>query len=412
MKYLLQYFLFLIGTQLVALTLPEALEELQKNNTTVQISQKQIEKSQQKLEQKRAIQYGTISGFSAVTKYNNERTLAPLAPPIAPNVPTSDTLTTLGINYSVTLFSGFKDSSQIELSNISTKIEQTKHKLTLSQLEFNVQSLFCDILSLEKTLLSWEKYQESIKKLYQFSQKEFELGKKSQLELLKIESDLQQSNSIVIDLQTKIDILQHSLSILIYGKKKYFTLEDIDFEKKTSNFSIENILKIDLASLATRTKEKSLQSFKSTYYPKITLNTNYSNIYGDGEKENITTSSINLVWNFYDFGSREALIQEAKIEQIQAKLELEKTKEEIMQAIFEAQKQIEKNKQLLQSASINLKLSEKTKQIEDILYKEGQKDITDYLLALAKYSQSEANLITTQYALLKSKYYFNSIVKE
>ncbi|MGB5792701.1 hypothetical protein [Poseidonibacter sp.] len=34
MKIFLQNFLFFIGTQLVALTLPQALEELEKNNTT------------------------------------------------------------------------------------------------------------------------------------------------------------------------------------------------------------------------------------------------------------------------------------------------------------------------------------------------------------------------------------------
>lgn len=412
MKFLLQNFLFFIGTQLVALTLPQALEELEKNNTTLQISQQQIEKSKQKLEQKNAMQYGTIEGMSSITKYNNERTLAPLAPPIAPNVTTSDTLKTLGVSYSVTLFSGFKDSSQIELSNIVKNIEQTKHKLTLSQLQFNVQSLFCDILSSNKTLLAWKKYQESIKKLYQFSQKEFNLGKKSQLELLKIESDLQDSNTVLIDLQTKINILNHSLSLLIYGEKRDLTLENIEFETQTLNFSIDTLPKIYLASLNDKSKAKSLKSSQSAYYPKITFNTSYNNVYGDGEKENITTSNINLVWKLYDFGSREASIQEAKIEQLQAKLELQKTKEEIIQTIFEARKQIEKNEQLLQSATTNLKLAEKTKNIENLLYKEGQRDISDYLLALAKYSQSEANLITTHYALIKSKYYFNSIVKE
>ncbi|MGB5792700.1 TolC family protein [Poseidonibacter sp.] len=227
------------------------------------------------------MKYGTIEGLSSITKYNNERTLAPLAPPIAPNVTTSDTLTTLGISYSVTLFSGFKDSSQIELSNIAKNIEQTKHNLTLAQLQFNVQSLFCDILSLDKTLLAWKKHQESIKKLYQFSEQEFNLGKKSQLELLKIESDLQDSNTVLIDLQTKIDILHHSLSLLIYGEKRDFTLENIEFETQDSNFSLDTLQKIYLASLNDKSKAKLLKSSQSAYYPKITFNTSYNNIYGD-----------------------------------------------------------------------------------------------------------------------------------
>lgn len=176
--------------------------------------------------------------------------------------------------------------------------------------------------------------------------------------------------------------------------------------------NLENLPKIKLAHLGAKSKEKTLQSTQSAYYPKITFNTSYSDIYGDGEKENITTASLNLSWKLYDFGTRDAQVQEAKIEQIEAKLELQKTKQELLQTIYEAQKNIEKNEQLLKSATANLQVAKKTKEIEEIMYKEGQKDISDYLLSIAKFAQSEAKLITTHYALLKSRYYFYSITKE
>ncbi len=405
------FFLF-VGSPLFALTLQEATEALHKNNTTLAISHQYINKANQKYEQKNAQLYGSFDAISSITKYNEKRTLAPLAPPISPNVATSDTLSSIGISYGVTLFSGFKDSSQIELSSLATQIEQTKHTLTKSQLEFTLQSLFCDIGSLQKNLLASKEYQKALQKIYDFTKYEYDLGKKSQLELLKIEADLEESQSILIEVKTKIDILKYALSVLVYGEKKDFEIEDLEERNLIIELNLENLPKIKLANLGAKSKEKSLQSTNSIYYPRVIFNTSYNDIYGAGEKENITTASFNLSWKLYDFGARESQVQEAKIEQIEAKLELQKTKEEILQSIYEAQKNIEKNEQLFKSATTNLKVAQKTKEIEEVLYKEGQKDISDYLLSMAKFAQNEAKLITTHSALLKSKYYLHSIIKE
>lgn len=291
-------------------------------------------------------------------------------------------------------------------------MEQTKHKLTLSQLEFNVQSLFCDISSLQKNLEASKEYKKALEKIYEFTHQEYDLGKKSQLELLKIEADLANSNNDITELQTKIDILKHSLSILIYGSFVEFKIDESELETKIEKFTLENLPQIKLAKLSSHSKEKSLTSINSSYYPKVMLNSSYSDIYGDGQKENIITVSLNFAWKLYDFGAREAQVQEAKIELLQAKLEEQKTKEQMSQTIFEAQKNIQKNQQLLESSQTNLEVMKKTKQIEEILYKQGQKDISDYLLSLALYTKSVAKNIQAKYTLLKSKYYFNTIVKE
>lgn len=406
------FLLALYSHSIFALSLAQAIEALHKNNTEIKISKQEIFKSEQNKKRKNAAQYGSIDMQSSIAQYNQKRTLAPLAPPIAPNIPSDDTLSAVGISYHVTLFNGFKDTSQVELSNIATSMQETKHRLTLSQLEFNVQSLFCDIASLQKMLSSTNEQQKALNTIYEFSQKEYTLGKKSQLELLKIKSDTIKAETTAIELQTKIAILKQSLSLLIYGEDKKFELQESSFDVRVDNFAIDNITQIKLASLSTKAKEKSLQSIKSLYYPRLELVTNYTDVYGDSTKENISSAIVNLSWKLYDFGAREAQVQESNIEQIQAKLELKQTKELMARSIFEAQQNIDKNEQLLKSAKTDLQLAQKTAEIEEIMYKEGQKDISDYLLSLALYSQSKANLANTKYTLLKSKYYFNALIKE
>jgi len=406
------FLLTLFCVSVFALNLTEALEDLRKHNTQLKISKQEIVKSEQNQKRKKASQYGSIDVQSSISKYNQKRPLAPLAPPIAPNTPTDDTLSSVGISYRVTLFNGFRDTSQVELSNIATSMQETKHRLTLAQLEFNVQSLFCDIASLKKRLSSTKEHQKALTRIYEFSQKEYALGKKSQLELLKIKSDRIKTETTAIELQTKIAILKQSLSLLIYSDVKDFELHSSSLDVKVGNFTIDNIAQIKFAVLSTKAKEKSLQSSKSLYYPKLDLATSYSDVYGDSTKENISSATLNLNWKIYDFGAREAQVQESNIEQIQANLELKQTKEIMARSIFEAQHNINKTEQLLKSAKIDLQLAKKTAEIEELMYKEGQKDISDYLLSLALYAQSKANLVNTKYALIKSKYYLNTLIKE
>ena len=91
------FFSFLITLiNLYGLNLEEAINELKKNNIDIQLSQTQIELAQSEQNKKEDSTFGQISTFASYTKYNNPRTLAPLPPPINPNVATSDNLSRVG----------------------------------------------------------------------------------------------------------------------------------------------------------------------------------------------------------------------------------------------------------------------------------------------------------------------------
>ncbi len=408
------FFSFLITLMsLYGLNLEEAIEELKRNNIDIQLSQTQIGFAKSEQNRKEDSRYGKINTFASYTKYNNARTLAPITPPITSTITTSDNLSTLGISYSVSLFTGFKDKSDIEVSKIHHSLQENIHTLTINQMIYNTQAIYLDILSLNNSLKATKSYLKALQALEDNTKKEYKYGQKSLLDTLKIASDIKNVEAEIIQLQTKIYTLKDSLSLLIYGLTKDIEIfEEINyFNIKKDDFKLEDITSIKIANVNIKKAEQKYISTKSNYYPKVNLNTSYSNTYGNGDDETISMVGINVNWNFYDFGVSSELVEQAKITQIQSQLNLNKTKQEIQNKINESKNLILQNKKLLDSTKAQFDLSKKTQDIEKLRFDEGQISIDDYLLAISSAEKINAKKITSLYTLLKSKYYLEYLTK-
>lgn len=408
------FFSFLITLMsLYGLNLEEAIEELKRNNIDIQLSQTQIEFAKSEQKRKRDSTYGKINTFASYTKYNNPRTLAPLTPPITTDITTSDNLSTLGISYSVSLFTGFKDKSDIEVSKIHHSLEENIHTLTINQMIYNTQALYLDILSLNNSLKATKTYLKALLSLEDNTKREYKYGQKSLLDTLKIASDIKSVEAEIVQLQTKIYTLKDSLSLLIYGQTKDIkSFEEInDFDIKKDDFKLKDITSIKIANVNIKKAEQKYISTKSNYYPKVNLNTSYSNTYGNGDDETIVMAGINVNWNFYDFGVSSELVEQAKITQIQSQLNFNKTKQEIQNKINESNKLIIQNKKLLDSTKAQFDLSKRTQDIEKLRFDEGQISIDDYLIAISSTEKINAKKIAALYTLLKSKYYLEYLTK-
>ncbi|MFA9238632.1 MAG: TolC family protein [Candidatus Paceibacteria bacterium] len=408
------FFSFLITLiNLYGLNLEEAINELKKNNIDIQLSQTQIELAQSEQNKKEDSTFGQISTFASYTKYNNPRTLAPLTPPINPNVTTSDNLSTVGVSYSVSLFTGFKDKSDIEFSKIHHSLQKNIHTLTIDQMIYNAQTLYLDILSFNHSLKATKNYLKVLQILEENTKKEYHYGQKSLLDTLKIASDIKYVEAEIIQTQTKIYTLKDSLSLLIYGQTKDIEIfEEInDFNIQKDDFQLEDVTLIKIANANIKKANQKYINTKSIYYPKINLNTSYSDTYAKNEDETIVTASVNLNWNFYDFGVSNELIQQAKITQIQSQLDFHKTKQEMQNKINEAKNLIIQNEKLLDSTIAQFELTKKSQDIEKLRFEEGQITIDDYLLAISSSEKVNAKKIASLYTLLKSKYYLEYLTK-
>ena len=138
-------------------------------------------------------------------------------------------------------------------------------------------------------------------------------------------------------------MLKSSLAVLInYQEEKDFEVSDINeareritqdtlLDKSYYFDKIENLSIYKLSLLNYQKARNEYQKSKSSYYPKITANTQYSKVYSnEGDDDKIWQAGLALNWNIFDFGKTSSLVQKAKISQNQASLEIQKKKLELL----------------------------------------------------------------------------------
>lgn len=335
---------------LFALTLEEAKQKARNENKDILI-QKNI-KDSHKFNSKaiKAKKFGFVDLISSYTKYDSARTLKPLAPPISSNIATSTNIANIGASYSIVLFNGFNDTKEIDISKIQNQMQDSVLSLTLNQILYNVQAIYLDILSLKKQKDAKAEEKNALNSLKKNITKEFNLGKKAKIEILKVDALVQDVTTQINILSSNINILKSSLAVLINYEDDLSKLkiEDIDEAKekrvqnklleKTSYFEkIEDLSAYKLLELNYQKTANEYQKAKASYYPKITANTQYFKVYSDeGDDDKIWQAGLALNWNIFDFGKTSSLVQKAKIAQKQAFLEVEKRKLELKQKITEA----------------------------------------------------------------------------
>ncbi len=396
-----------------------------KNSTLIKQTKANVELSRLKHKESRIKRFGEIDALGSYTHYNIERTLAPLTPSVMKSptpITTSKDIYSLGANYTVPLFTGFAQTRDIQIQNISKEMAKIKLKLTKEELIYNIRSLYLTILSLKEILKAQNSYIKALKKLNKTIAYKVKLGKKAQIDLLKSKADLQEALANKTSLISNIKITKATLSSLV-GK----TVTDIDplsFEISKKEYITDELFqkipstsKMRVEELNLQKSDKMIQKSKAALYPQIALNAYYGKNFGedihtdDWDSEEIYQIGLNAKYNLIDFGKSDINIQKAKIAKLQAKLKKEQTLLDLKKSIIKATSNIEKSYALYKNSYQRYILSKKAEDIENIRYQNNASTIDDLLLAKAKTMLAKAKLIEGKYNYQKNIYYLDYILE-
>ncbi len=391
---------------LFALTLDEAIQTALKKSPLLHIQKNRALQAREEKEAKKAKTYGKVVATASYTHYNIPRTLAPIVPPISPNITTSKDITSYGAMYEVVLFNGFADVSSIKIANLEYNIATIDYGLSKAKLIFNIKSLYYKILSLQQELQSAKSYKKALERLYRDVKKEVTLGKKAKIDLLKVNSDLQSASFAIVNLQKNLEILQSQLAYTIgidSIKNVHPAKESLHTNPIQKSFSYKK------AFMESKKAQKAIQKAKSLYYPKLSLNLLYTKNFGQGSSKELWQSSLGLNWNIFDFGYKKHEVQKAKIASLIAKEKLLDTKRSLQTKVEEAKRRIEIAKAKIDTTKVQLRLLQKIKETEMIKYEKGISDMYDLLYAIAKYEGAQSALFQAMYDLDIQKAYYNYI---
>ena len=404
--------LFLSAITLQALTLNEAIELGLKNSPDFLIQQNKILLTQEATKLKRSSNYGKVALKGSYTLYNIPRTLSPIVPPLQPGIITSDDIGSLGVAYDVNLFSGFSGLRDVEIVSLSEDASKIALKLSREQLIYNIRSLYLKILSLKSQKNGALAYQEALEKLHNIVDVGVKVGKKPKVDLLKVKADLESANVGIKELESNVEILKATLASMI-GVDKVSNIEDIttDTNAQLDSYDIKSLSRYQLTLIEEQKGAKKLKNAQSSYYPNLNLNGYYGSNYGESESDEIWQVGLGLNWLLFDFGSRSALIQKAKIEQLQSTLQAKKVELSLAKDLHEAKARVDIAVSKLQSAKTELALVEETTKIEKMRYKQGVGTIYDLLFSESRHQNTISKEINAKYALQSAIFYYKYITE-
>jgi len=395
-----------------AITLNEAIDTALKKSPLILIEKGKIKQSIEEKRIKKAKNLGSINLVGSYTIYNIPRTLAPIVPPISPNVVTSKNIGSLGLKYDVMLFNGFSDLRSIDIAELSKKISKTDFALSKEQLIYNIKSIYFKILTLKKERVSALSYQKALEALKSKVEQEYELGKKAKLDLLKVASELEVAKYNSLNIKNSIKILKAKLASLI-GVEKIDSVEDIyDEEKVSDTIDPKKSLIYKKALLDTQKSKKEIAKAKALYYPKVSFNAYYGSNFASGEQEELWQVGVSINLPLYDFGNRDAQFQKAKIAHMISELKLKNSYLKLQSDIVDAKERIATASAKIKALKKQLEFLTKIEETEKIKYQNGVSDIYDLLLAISKRRIAESDLIGAMYDLTMQKAYLNLLVGE
>jgi len=240
---------------LYSMTLDETITYALEHNNALKKSSLSIERSLAFKDAKRAEKFGQINLLASYDHFNNARTLAPLTPMSivgsadgAYAIPTSKDLFSLGVTYNVVLFDGFAQQSSYKIADLQHLNSSIKNRLGREELIYNVRNIYLSLLGLNETLQANKSYVSSQQKLYDNVSKEFQLGSKSKLELLKAHTSLQESLSKIVSLKANRAILQATLTQLM-GGEQFDRVEPIEIDIKDNLLLVSEVQESEINTL-------------------------------------------------------------------------------------------------------------------------------------------------------------------
>lgn len=384
-----------------AITLQDVIQIAKENNPV--LKQRYIDiKIQESVEkQAKAKKFGEVDVFGSYNRYEGSRVLYPISTPIDPkSIVGAKNQFITGISYTVPIFTGFQIEKSIEIADLEKTLKESQYKLTKNEIIYNIKTIYIKILSLKKQEETFKTYKESLQELYKNINEMVKLGKKPEIDLLKVQYDLENVEATIKKIENNIDSLKEALKSLA-GREDIdlSNIEDINLTKDYPKVeSLEVIKSLDAMQqilIKEKIGEKKVQTAKSDYYPQVFLQASAQRNMGNSEYKDLWQLSLNVKYDIFDFGRR-------KYSYIENKLNLSKTKQEERSVALSLNSKIKDALNQIKTAEAQIKAREKQvsfakelERTEKARYEEGVSDLYDYLYAksqlyIAKSSYYEA----------------------
>ncbi len=407
------FILFFLPVFSETLTLEMAVKKALENNPDYKALKLRLKASEYGVKASKALKFGELDLNAGYKKTEDENIVRPMTRELIlsglENMPFDNEYFYWSFDYKLPIYSGGKIKAGEEIASVKKKTIYYRLKRLEWNLRFGVVKSFLGIISVDSQIDSLNSYLTSLKSLRKHIQLGIESGKFAEIDLYKVDYQIEDAKYRIESLKEQKVMLTESLSSLLGVEDlSSFKLQAEELLEPELNLPDVNVLverakkersDVFVSETDAKIKELSVRIAKSEWKPKVSLNANLMGVDASNinYSDNFWSVSANISIPIFDMGRRKKKVKQAEKEFHSAKQKVygvELTiKKEVKTAYYNVRKEFLNYKTALSS----LRLQREIERIEQLKYENGRGDIDDLLMAKARREISEANVIKTKY---------------
>ena len=414
---LLAVSLSLYGTTLPSdnnLTLDEAIEILKQDNLEIKAAQLEYQSTQAKTEQVSSMNWGSLDlilnaansddagnafGFKLTSRkatfgdlglgdFNPALGTDALA--VVPedlNNPGSTNYFQTKLEYTLPIYVGGKINGYTDISRSMEKMQQLETDKTVNAKIYETRKAFYDMALLETAIKNLSTINDNIATLEETTQFMITEGYAKRIDLLEVQAKRSNVERNLNEMNANKTLLYNYLSFLL--NRDITQIAVPDSEVKESTLSTEQILErnvdIKQAETGLQIRKRMVDVSQSGYLPMIGMKANVQSSAIDLDDYDMIdngsyTAGVQLKWNLFSGGSDSNKVEEAKVNELKTKTQVELAKKGIALQVSKIRTEIASLDFEIESLSKELELTTEIYKNYEERYKEQLASMSDLVI--------------------------------
>ena len=403
-------------------TLQDCIDYALANNITLKKSQLQKESATEDLKGAKAALFPTLSASTNQSLGYQPWKDTGMMTVTNGLVNTNVKKTSYNGSYSVsgqwTVWNGGRNTNTVKLDEIAEQQADLQAQETANTIQERIAQIYTQILYIDESVKVSEQTLETAKKNEERGQEMVNVGKMSKADVAQLTS--QRANDEYNIVEAKSQLMTYKLQL----KQLLEITDESDFDVAIPEISDERILspipllqtvyeqallsrpEIERSQLAIKSSDVNLNIAKAGWMPNVSVNggvtTSTNSLSGTGwgtqVKNNVNTSlGLGVSVPIIDGRSTKTAVGKAKIQQMQAKLDLQDLQKTLYSDIQQFWVNATTNQQKYKAASLSVESAQQSYELLSEQFRLGLKNIVELM-------QGKDNLLSAQQNQLQSKY--------
>ncbi|WP_373072602.1 TolC family protein [Sulfurimonas sp.] len=318
------------------------------------------------------------------------------------NYPDSRTYYQTKLKYELPIFTGFQISSYTDIMESMAKIKKLDKDKVINEKVYQLKKSYYDMALLENSIKNLQVVLNNINKLENMIVNMIDVGYAKKTDLLEIQAKKGDVERLISQMNYNKDLLYHFLGFLLNQKVESIVVPEQNIQMPALDDStiLKNNLDIQKAATGLKIRESMVDVEQSSFYPMVgafaEISTADDKFMGDASEHKAYTVGARLTWNIFNGGVDYSKVQEAKIEKLKTKSQVELARHGIKLKIAKLRTEIETQDAEIAFLEKELKLANEIYKNYEERYKEKLSSMSDVIIKQSSQIQKILELQVAQ----------------